>query len=98
MKCINLVKSRRNLSEVMELASSEPVRLLAADGRQYILVSAREDEGFESEVARLGGSASFQRFLADRRQDPRRIPLEEVQAEVDRAPRRRRRVARPRTP
>ena len=46
------------------------------DGQEYILESANE---FEQEVARLGQSEKFMNFLAERRKESRRIPLEEVE-------------------
>ncbi len=41
-------------------------------------------DDFEQEVDTLRQSLAFQRFLEERSASPRRIPLEEIEAEIDR--------------
>jgi len=40
-------------------------------------------DDFEQEVEALRRSQAFQRFLDERSASPRRIPLEEIEAEID---------------
>jgi hypothetical protein len=40
-------------------------------------------DDFEQEVETLRQSQAFQRFLDERSASPRRIPLEEIEAEID---------------
>lgn len=56
-------------------------RRLTADGRQFVLAEA---DDFEQEVALLRNSRAFQRFLDDRSKCSQRIPLEEIEAEIER--------------
>jgi hypothetical protein len=42
-----------------------------------------EADDFEREVETLRGSQAFQRFLDERSASTRRIPLEEIEAEIE---------------
>jgi len=80
MKTLDLEKENPNLEEVINLARKEPVLLLTSDGREFFVSEA---DDFEREVESLRGNRAFQRFLDERSACPRRIPLEEVEREVE---------------
>lgn len=69
------------LSALLAMAGQEPVVLLTADGRQFVLAEA---DDFEQEVELLRSSPAFQRFLDDRSQCTRRVGLEEIEVEIER--------------
>ena len=75
MKTINLKRKRHSLSEVLALAKSETVLIRSASGEAFLLEAADE---FDSEVASLGGSASFMSLLDARSKETGDIPLKEV--------------------
>jgi hypothetical protein len=52
----------------------------APDGQEFLLAEA---DDFEKEAEALGKSVDFQRFLDERSRSPRRIALEEIEAETD---------------
>ena len=80
MKTVNLEEEKLDLEAVIQLARQEPVVLLTADGKEFVLAEA---DDFEQEVETLRSSQTFQRFLDERAQNPRRIPLEEIEAEIE---------------
>jgi len=80
MKTLDLEKENPNLEEVINLARKEPVLLLTSDGREFFVSEA---DDFEREVEALRGNRAFQRFLDERSACPRRIPLEEIEREVE---------------
>ena len=80
MKTVNLEEEKLDLHAVISLARKEPVVLLTADGREFVLAEA---DDFEREVEALRGSQVFQRFLDERSRCARRIPLEEIEAEIE---------------
>lgn len=48
--------------------------------REFVLTEA---DDFEREVESLRRSSTFQQFLEERSKDQRRIPLEEVEREIE---------------
>lgn len=82
MRTINLTDERLDLDAVIAIASDEPVILLTSDGREFFVSEA---DDFESEVDTLRASTAFQRFLDERSQSKRRIPLEEIESDIDTA-------------
>lgn len=80
MKSIDLGKQHPALSEVIELAAKEPVLLLTPDGHQFVLSEA---DDFEAEIEALRNSRSFQQFLDQRILNPKRTPIDEIEAEVE---------------
>ena len=80
MKTVNLEEETLDLHAVISLARKEPVVLLTADGKEFVLAEA---DDFEREVEALRGSRVFQRFLDERSRCARRIPLEEIEAEIE---------------
>ena len=79
MKTIDLMTEKIDLSEVMRLADQEPV-LLICDGKEFIL---RPADDFEAEVEALRNSARFQAFLDERSKCQVRIPIAEIEEDVD---------------
>jgi hypothetical protein len=51
-----------------------------SDGREFILTQA---DNFEAEVDALRNNFSFQNFLQERSQCQARIPIEEIEREID---------------
>jgi len=81
MKTIDLKKEKLDLETVIKMARQEPVVLVTPDGKEFCIAEA---DDFEREVEALRGSQAFQRFLDERSAGTRRIPLEEIEAEIDR--------------
>ena len=80
MKTVNLEEEKLDLHAVINLACKEPVVLLTADGREFVVAQA---DDFDREVEALRGSQAFQRFLDERSRCAKRIPLEEIEAEIE---------------
>lgn len=80
MKTIDLADERMDIAAIIAIASDEPVILLTPDGREFFVSEA---DDFDTEVATLRASETFQRFLDERSQSRRRIPLEEIEAELE---------------
>jgi hypothetical protein len=55
-------------------------------GYQIGVTEDAEADDFEKEVAALRDSRAFQRFLAERSAGQRRIPLEEIEEEIEQEP------------
>jgi hypothetical protein len=55
--------------------------LLTADGQEFFMTPA---DTFEQEVESLRQSQSFQRFLDERSTRSGRIPLEKIEADIER--------------
>jgi hypothetical protein len=83
VKTIDLGQQEVDLSAVIDLARQEPVLLIAPDGREFCLVEA---DDFDKEVETLRQSRAFQDFLDARSACPRRIPLEEIERELQELP------------
>jgi hypothetical protein len=80
MKTVDLTKEKLDLEAVIEIASREPILLVTPDGKEFCIAEA---DDFEREVEALRGSRAFQRFLDERSASTRRIPLEEIAAEIE---------------
>jgi len=80
MKTVNLENEKLDLEGVINLARQGPVLLLTPDGQEFCVAPA---DDFEKEVETLRKSQAFQRFLDERSACTRRVPLEEVEAEID---------------
>ena len=81
MKTVNFKDEKLDLETVINLARKETVVILTSDGKEFVI--ARADD-FEQEVAALRNSQAFQRFLSERSQSVGRIPLEDIEAEIER--------------
>ena len=80
MKTIDLEKEKLDLEALITMARREPVLLVTGDGKEFCIAEA---DDFEREVEALRGSRAFQRFLDERSASTRRIPLEEIEAEIE---------------
>ena len=80
MKTVNLEEGKLDLEEVINLARKGPLLLLAPDGKEFFISEA---DDFEREVEILRGSYAFQRFLDERSECTHRVPLEEIEKEIE---------------
>jgi hypothetical protein len=80
MKTLDLTANPITLDELLQIAATDTVRLVTADGRAFILEQADE---FEQEVALLGKSRKFMRFLNERRKKAASTSLEDYQRSLD---------------
>ncbi|MEW5902591.1 MAG: hypothetical protein AB1715_14085, partial [Acidobacteriota bacterium] len=80
MKTVNLAEEKLDLEEVIALARQEPILLLTTDGKEFFLSEA---DDFEQEVEALRASQAFQSFLNERSASQKRVPLEEIEAEIE---------------
>ena len=76
MKTVDLRDQTLNLQELLRMAQSDSLLILADDDHSYTLEEADE---FEKEVAKLGQSERFVAFLKERGKEPGSISLEEVE-------------------
>lgn len=79
MKTIDLNRDKLDLAAVLRLAEHGPV-LLTHEGKEFIMSPA---DDFEAEVETLRNNVDFQTFLDERRKSQVRIPLEEIEKEID---------------
>jgi hypothetical protein len=80
MKTIDLDKDKPDLASVIMIARREPVLLVTSDGREFCIAEA---DDFDKEVEALRRSQAFQRFLDERSKSAKRIPLEDIEAEIE---------------
>jgi hypothetical protein len=83
MKTIDLARQKLDLETVIGIARQEPVLILTADGKEFCLAEA---DDFEREVQSLRESREFQTFLDERSACKVRIPLEDIEKELDELP------------
>jgi hypothetical protein len=81
MKTIHLAAEQPNLDTIINLARTEPVLLLTGDGKEFLVAEA---DDFEEEVETLRRSSAFQQFLEGRSACSNRVPLAEIEAEIER--------------
>ena len=75
MKTIDLKERKPSVDELLAWAKSEVVIIRGRDGGHFVLEEADE---FEQEVAALGGSEHFMKFLKKRSKEKERTPIGEV--------------------
>ena len=63
MKTIKLDKHAPSVDELLAIARGESVLLVSEDGRRFVL---EEADDFDREVAQLGSSEQFMKFLQER--------------------------------
>jgi hypothetical protein len=80
MKTLDLTGKRITLDELLELAATNSVRILTADGRAFVLEKA---DDFEQEVTLLGKSKKFRRFLNERSKEAAPTSLEDYRRSLD---------------
>jgi hypothetical protein len=68
------------LEELLRLANEDAVRVIRSDGHEFIIAPA---DTFEEEVARLGNSKRFMRFLEKRSKNRTGRSIEEVRRDLD---------------
>lgn len=76
MITLDLRHQQMTLEELLKAARSQTVFIVTPEGEEYVLEAA---DDFEKEVAQLGNSEKFMQFLEERRKEPGRIPLEEIE-------------------
>jgi hypothetical protein len=81
MKTVDVERENPDLETVISLAREGPVLMLAADGSEFFLSEA---DDFDKEIESLRSSSSFQRLLDERSVSKHRIPLEEIEREIER--------------
>ncbi len=80
MKTVDLKQEKITITELLLLANTESVLILAENGVEYLL---EEMETFEEEVDRLGNSKKFMDFLAERSEESATILLDDLIEEVE---------------
>ena len=79
MKTVNLSKESPTVGELLALARKKSVLLVSRDGASFVLEEADE---FDREVAELGSSARFMRFLRKRSQETGVTSIEQFAEEL----------------
>lgn len=79
MRTVDLGKENVDLQAVISLARQEPVLLVTPDGQEFCIAEA---DDFEREVNTLRESEAFQRFLDERSACSQKIPLEEIEKQI----------------
>jgi len=74
MKTINLKEESPSVSQLLAMARKKSVLLVSKDGATFVLEEADE---FDREVAELGGSEKFIKFLRKRSKEQAVTPIEE---------------------
>ncbi len=74
MKTVNLEKESPSVGELLAMARKKSLLLLSRDGASFVLEEADE---FDREVAELGNSAKFMKFLKKRAKERGVTSLEE---------------------
>jgi hypothetical protein len=80
MRTIDLTDETMDIKAIIAIASDEPVILVTPDGREFFVSEA---DDFDAEVNTHRASEAFQRLLDERSQSKRRIPLAEIETEID---------------
>ena len=79
MKTVNLSKESPSVNELLAMAREKSVLLVSDDGRTYLL---EEADDFDREVAALGNSEGFMRFLKKRSKEKSVISIEALAEEL----------------
>jgi hypothetical protein len=79
MKTIDLTQQKVHIKDLLRLADSESLLILSDDGHQYIL---EEADAFEKEVALLGGSDKFMKFLEERAKEKSAISIDGLEKKL----------------
>ncbi|MBI3944398.1 MAG: hypothetical protein HY321_00610 [Armatimonadetes bacterium] len=80
MKTIGLGGEGITIQEVLRWADGDVVLIRDGNGKEFIL---EEADAFEREVAELGASKEFMRFLAERSKEPASISLDEIERDLE---------------
>src|SRR2546426_8006302 len=74
MKTVNLKNESPSVAQLLAMARKKSVLLVSKDGATFVLEEADE---FDREVAELGGSEKFIKFLSKRSKEQAVTPIEE---------------------
>ena len=74
MKTVNLKEESPSVSQLLAMARNKSVLLVSKDGATFVLEEADE---FDREVAELGGSVKFMKFLSKRSKEQAVTSIEE---------------------
>ena len=80
MRSVDLRDEDLDLNQLLHLAEGRSVLVVARDGHEFILAEA---DDFDAEVEALRGSARFQSFLDRRMSNQTRIPIEDIEREIE---------------
>jgi hypothetical protein len=80
MKTVHLSKASPSVTELLAMARKKSVLLVARDGTSFVLEEADE---FDREVAELGNSARFMRFLRKRSREKGETSIEQLVEELN---------------
>ena len=80
MKTIKLDKRTPSVSELLAIASRESVLLVSEDGASFVL---EEADDFDREVAQLGSSEKFMKFLKKRSKEKGVTSVEQFAKELN---------------
>ena len=80
MKRVDLRTEKIEMTQLLGLARESTVLVIASDGREFLVAEA---DDFEAEVEAFRNSRRFQSFLDERVSDPSRIPIEELEKEIE---------------
>lgn len=82
MKTLDLRQQYPTVDELLRVARTETVRIVNAEGDEFILEAA---DAFAREAAELGQSEKFMRFLAERVKEPGRLSLDDLERSLAQA-------------
>ena len=80
MKSVDLRSENVDLSQLLHMAEDDAVLVVTEEGREFIVAEA---DDFDAEAEALRKSPRFQSFLDQRMSDKVRIPIEDVEKEVE---------------
>src|SRR2546426_6798854 len=79
MKTINLKEESPSVAQLLAMARKKSVLLVSKDGATFVLEEADE---FDREVAELGGSEKFMKFLSKRSKEKAATSIEQFVKEL----------------
>ncbi|MBA3495162.1 MAG: hypothetical protein H0T87_13895 [Gammaproteobacteria bacterium] len=82
MRTLDLRQQQTTVDELLRFARAETVRIVNANGDEFILEAA---DAFEREVAELGQSDRFMAFLAKRSKEPGVVSLDDLERKLAQA-------------
>jgi hypothetical protein len=80
MRSVDLRSEKVDLPGLLHLAEEGAVLVVASDGHEFVVAEA---DDFDAEVDALRRSSKFQSFLDERMKSPARIPIEDIEKEID---------------
>jgi hypothetical protein len=79
VKTIDLNKESPSVAQLLAMARRKSVLLVSKDGATFVL---EEADDFDREVAELGRSEKFMRFLSERSREPAVSSIEEFAGQL----------------